>query len=238
MVLLSDLVTQVRQRLNIENSNNITDAEITNYLNFSLAELYGLMTEASDDWNTYRIVFTIPPTEGINDGYQLPADFWKLVRVDRSLDNQSTYYTLSRVALRDENLYNPALKGYYYYPSVTGYITEVKDGYTYLRILPQTNKQGIYQVLYYPAYVTLSLSDEVRIGPPGQYWEEYAILDACIKCAVKEETDPQAFILQKAAMIQRVMTEASTRDVGQTEPPPMTGPAWYDRVLGYNYWSR
>lgn len=48
-------------------------------------------------------------------------------------------------------------------------------------------------------------------------WEEYILLDAAIKCMVKEESDPSSFAAQKQALLQRVESAAENRNAGQPQ---------------------
>lgn len=226
MVTLSDLRTTVRQRLNINNATHITDPELNSYLNYSLAELYELVTESNEDWKVKRLLFTFTATD---NGYILPSDFWKPLRVDRIVTSvPDNFYTLRRINIRDESLY---LNNYYNALAV-GYNTEVNsDANTVLRVYLSQQQQGDYRILYYPTWTDLTDDDSVIIGNVGLHWEEYAIVDTCIKCCLKDETDPQGFIMQKAAVINRIKAAAAGRDAGQAEPPPFNK-KWYNQ----NYW--
>lgn len=226
-ILFSTLRNQVRQRLNIENDTNITDSELDSYLNSSLAELYELIIEANEEYSLKRISFTVDASQ---DGYTLPDDFWKPLRIDRQIDGNNSY-TLTRINIRDENLWAPALT--YLYQTVTAYSTEVNTvGQTILRIFPQSQQAGVYKVLYYPAYQDVDgyVDGYVNLGvPPGMHLEEYAIIDTCIKCCLKDETEPSGFMAQKAIMLNRIKSACASRDAGQNMPPPQTRPKWYER---------
>ncbi len=231
MVTFQQCIDQVRSRLNIENNTNITDEEISIYLNFSFAELYGLIILSNEQWKLIRLNITVQN----NTPYQLPDNFWKPLVINKVIDNSSgSVFPLPRVNIKDEGLFNSTSYNYNYtYNQVMGYGIEVNDdGYNILRVLPQTNCAGNYQVIYYPMFQDYNLNDEVIMGPRFQHWEEYGILDAMIKCCGKDETDPQLFILQKQAIISRLEAEASARDAGQTEPPQISSP-WYDKFGGY-----
>lgn len=228
---LSNLRDQVRQRLNIENATHITDAELSSYLNYSLAELYELVTESNEDWNVIRLSFDMNSTD---DGYVLPSNFWKPLRIDRmitSASNISNFYTLHRINIRDESLYGTQF--IYYNATVNGYNTEVNSsGQTVLRVYPTNQQAGSYRVLYYPTWTDLADDGYVIIGNIGLHWEEYAIVDTCIKCCLKDETDPAGYVLQKAAVINRIKAAAAGRDAGQAEPPPQNI-KWYDKGRGW-----
>lgn len=228
MTTLAQLREQTRLRYGIANQNYISDAELNLYLNYSLAELYELIVESNEDWKVIRLPFTI--TNTTDDGYVLPENFWKILRVDRQVDSQN-YYILNRVNIKDENLYSPSTIAFN--PNVSGYIDEVnKDGYTVLRILPPSQKPGNYRILYYPQFEDYTDNDTIVMGPPGQKWIEYAILDVMIKLCGKDGTDPSLYVTQKAAVITRIKSAAAARDIGQVEPPPQAGVKWYDQAGG------
>ena len=225
MTTLAELRDQIRLRYGIANATYVSNAELNLYINSSLAELYELIVESNEDWKVIRLLFTI--NNNTDDGYVLPENFWKILRIDRAIDSQN-YYLLNRINIKDENLYSPITISYS--SSVIGYITEVNtDGYTVLRVLPASQKQGNYRILYYPAFEDYTDNDTIIMGQPGQKWIEYAILDVMIKLCGKDETDPNLYEIQKAAVIARIRSAASARDIGQLEPPPQAGIKWYDR---------
>ena len=65
------------------------------------------------------------------------------------------------------------------------------------------------------ASTTLSIwSDSTTLdGISG--WEEYIIVDMCIKAKLKQEDDPQGFMLQKNELKARIEAMAEGRDIGQ-----------------------
>ena len=79
-VNLTELRTLARQRADQENSQFVTDTEITRYLNNSWGELYNLIIENfNDDYYTTSNTFSL--TSG-TDTYDLPSDFYKSRGVD------------------------------------------------------------------------------------------------------------------------------------------------------------
>ena len=72
----------------------------------------------------------------------------------------------------------------------------------------------------YAATTTLAATTSIDANSPAltfdgiNGWEEYVIADVCIKLMVKEESDPAAFMAQKAELKQRIESEAENRDVG------------------------
>lgn len=48
-------------------------------------------------------------------------------------------------------------------------------------------------------------------------WEDYVVVDAAIKCLVKEESDPRALMEQKQGLLKRIEAMAANRDAGKPE---------------------
>ena len=80
LVSLSELRQLTRQRADNENSQFVTDTELTRYLNNSWGELYNLIIENfNEDYFTTSHSFSL--TSG-TDSYSLPSDFYKSRGVD------------------------------------------------------------------------------------------------------------------------------------------------------------
>jgi hypothetical protein len=217
------MIYQARQRLNIEKDESITDDELVSYFNSSLAELFELVSESFEDWFTTRFTFTIASGD---DGYVMPPEFWKMLRLDKSMSGSaagSDWYTINERSPRDENLFSSPINNAFF-GSTSGYIREGNR----IRPLPASQQAGTYRAVYYPAPQDATLATDIVVGPPGLHWEEYAILDVCLKCALKQETDPQGFILQKVSLIERIKKAAAQRNAGMPAPVPLSSP-WYDR---------
>jgi len=80
LVSLTELRTLTRQRADMENSQFVTDTELTRYLNNSWGELYNLIVENFNE-DYYTTSSTISLSSG-TDSYSLPSDFYKLRGVD------------------------------------------------------------------------------------------------------------------------------------------------------------
>ena len=73
-ITLAQLRTQARQRADQENSNFVTDSELTGYINNSIAELHDLMMQNYE--SEYFIkTFEFNTSSGVED-YPLPVDFY------------------------------------------------------------------------------------------------------------------------------------------------------------------
>lgn len=101
---LTELLAIIRRRADMENSQFVSDAEITDYINASTAELDDLLTQNFQD---YRLTSRIISLSGTQSFYNLPEDFFKLRGVDCDVnDNFSQPYTLSPFEFAERNQYN------------------------------------------------------------------------------------------------------------------------------------
>ncbi len=229
---LSDAVQEVRERTDTVGSKHVTDAEIQRWLNKGFARTYERLVLAYEDYN---VSVTTSTVAGTNVGFTLPADFLKLLRVDKSLSGNASandWFRLRRIHLRDETNYFQALPRAATYPRAFGYVIRGDS----VNPIPQSQSAGVYQVLYYPQFTVLSSGDTVAIGPVGEQWEEHGILHACVTVLAKEQRDPSVFMAQLAKLDSTLEDIIANRDAGEAEPPPMTDSPWYDRLVSDGWW--
>ena len=184
---------QLRDRAKQESDNVgqgfITDTEWNNYLAASYQELYGLVVTAFG--NDYFVqapaagyTFT---TDGINEHFALPAEFFKLLAVDIQLSAPNYWVALKPFQMSERNDF--------------GYLG------TMIPMAGQTLR-----LLYVPRATVLTADVDVVDGVNG--WEEYIVVDACIKALAKEESDTSSFVARKAALLERLNGEITNRDAG------------------------
>lgn len=80
---LTNLISDVRSRTNLENSTIVTDAEITEFLNQELAELWSRLF-LGEGQPHQRSANTITVTSG-TALYPLPSDFWTMQEVTATI---------------------------------------------------------------------------------------------------------------------------------------------------------
>jgi len=65
---------------------------------------------------------------------------------------------------------------------------------------------------------TFNTGDPASVTDPKiKHWMEYVVVDAAIKCLIKEESDPSALMAQKVALVQRLESAAENRDAGSPQ---------------------
>lgn len=212
---LAQLITAVRQRTDNENASGIytdsfiTDDELTSYINQSYFELYDLLVGAygEDYYAASPYTFT---TDGTNDFYDLPSGFYKMLGVDVKLQGGSdqSYFTLKPFSMGERNSFNyPNNGGNYFYNNLR---YRVQGDKIWLSPIPQAG--FTVRLFYVPKMTQLVNASDTVDGVSG--WTEYIIVDASIKCLVKEESDPKAFMLQKQELLKRIESISQNRDIG------------------------
>ena len=204
-VTFAELKDRSRRRGDFVNNNFISDAELEQYINDSIAELYDLLVSRFGN-DYYFSEDTITLVSGQIE-YDLPSDFYKMVGVDLQLSASGERLTMKPFMFVERNR-DQEFDPYRRYRIV---------GNTFRLMESSTNvtSGGIITLYYIPAPTILTDDADTFDGISG--WEEYVIIDAAIKMRVKEETDTKDLELAKQRMIQRINDSADNRDVGQSE---------------------
>lgn len=226
-VTLGNIITDIRNRADLTYSQFISDDELINYINYSLGELQGLLVNAfGGDYFATIFPATIPAGGTFMSG-SIPEDCYKILGVDLFLDgipqdlNSQEFnnkITLQPFNFNERNRANSL--------NLEGYATQFATNYRY-RVLgnkviiqpPATGDVNL-GVYYVPSAPQFFISDPLDLNQTFEQqnnlmnWLEYVIVDVCIKCKQKEETDPSLFVRQKALLTERIRNEAQNRDQG------------------------
>lgn len=200
---LAQVREKVRERADMQNSTFITDSELTGYINSSYAELYDLIIDRHGE--DYYISFQDFAASGGQSEFNLPNDFYKLRGVDLDPNSGQTI-TLKRFQFQERNRYNN--------------LNVLFDGearYSLrgnkLVLIPALNSTRNVRLWYVPRPSELSASGDTLDGVNG--WEEYVVVDAAIKCRVKEESDIQELLIAKQSLEMRINKMADSRDANE-----------------------
>jgi hypothetical protein len=206
-VTLAQLITRIRQRTDTENSEFITDAELTQLINTSYKELYGLLVRASlhRAETTYAVV-----TDG-SASYTLPTDFFGLIGVYRT-------YSQDKVPLeRFPDKFRPGER--------TGDATMYRVVGSAVVLYPKPSS-GTYDLVYIPVPGELvSAADELD-GVLG--WEEFVVLDAAINVLEKEGSNTTTLERKRAMILQRISDEAQMVEFTETPRIQNVRAPWRD----------
>lgn len=65
-------------------------------------------------------------------------------------------------------------------------------------------------------------------------WSEYVIIDAAIKCLIKEESDVQVLMMEKKQVLDRIENMAANRDAGDPERVTDVYAGWRNGIWGFD----
>jgi hypothetical protein len=204
---LGSIRDTVRQRCDMVASEFVTDDELDGWINASAYELYDLLVQKFSPGSYYVAPEYTFTADGSSDGYDLPDDLYKLLGVDLQLAADS-WVTVKPFTFAERNRYA--------YPNVQSATIPANCRYrlmgSQLLFTPRPTAGQVFRLWYVPKMTRLSVDTDVLEGVSG--WEEYVVVDVCIKALTKEESDPSVFLAQKAALLQRIESAAENRDAG------------------------
>lgn len=211
---LGAIRTSAQQRADMANSSFVSTSEWNGYINASYQELYDLLVQhyGDDYFVATPYQFT---TDGVNDKYPLPTDFYKLLGFDIQLIGSPTgWVPLTEFPFAHRNRF--AILSLQPQLGLTNLKYRLSGGNAWLAPLPTSGL--VFRIFYVPRVSILVQDTDIVDGVSG--WEEYIIVDACIKALAKEESDVSVFGQQKQALMDRIVRAASHRNAG--EPHTMT----------------
>jgi hypothetical protein len=199
-ITLLELKTQSRYKADMSESDFVTDAELTTYINSSIAELHDLLVSINGaDYflSSANIVAT-----GLVDSFALPSTFYKLRGVDAKINNND-WCTLKPFNFNERNRATTLNYGSF---NNTRY--RVQGSKIFFSPLPDANVT--FRVWFTPLAEKLD-TDSDELSDLNQY-AEYVTVDAAIKMLQKEESDVSVLMAQKAQLKRRIEESAQNRD--------------------------
>ncbi len=214
-ITLLELRTGARQRADREDSDFVTDSELTTYVNSEIAELKDLLIGAYDsDYDVQTIEFQ---TSGNVGNYALPNGtnysaapaFYKLRGVDVKLNN-ADWFSLRPFNFNERNKDLDAGWGIIGGPHLRYRLVGSNIMFTPM-------PEGQYDVkMWYIPVATKLVADSDTLNDLNQY-SEYVMVGAAMKMLIKEESDITALASVKMDLRKRIVEMAQNRDAGQPE---------------------
>lgn len=204
---LADIRNACKERADQQHSQFISDDEWNRYINASYNELYDLLVSRFVEYYTTEVEFDV--TTG--NTWPLPDDFYKM----SGLDQESSGLTGKWATVY------PFVFGERNRLSIKRRVLLSKQAVNYrivgnsLVLMPEEAAVGHYRFWYIPRFVPLA-SDSDPVDNVLDF-QDYIIVDCCIKACAKEESDPSVFMQQKQELKARIEAMAANRDAGNTE---------------------
>lgn len=202
---LAELRTEVRQRADMENSSHVGETELTRYINQSAARLYGRLVEKYEgDFIAGASLSTVAGTET----YTINAAFYKLAAIPPVATVNGAQRRLTRWNPNDyARLSDTAYRG-----SPVYYRLTVSDK---ISILPIPDAVYTILVPYIPAFTAMSGDSDTFDGRNG--WEEWVVIDAAIKCLMKEEGNVQGLVSEREMLWADITSQHATKDAASPD---------------------
>ena len=207
---LAQLITRVRQRAAMVGSTFVSDSEVVDYINVAMAEIHDLLVDKYEDYFVSSTTYTLPAD---NPG-TLPSDFYKALGVD-FLSGGLTY-RMMRFTFQERNMYNaPEI--------VASRIADTRYAIqgNQIKFIPSPSTSGTVTLFYVPEsqqFSAGSTSDTIvsKAPPIAKGYEEYLVVDAAIKCLMKEESNTQPHMIYKEQLRKRLEAASANRDAGES----------------------
>lgn len=207
---LSQLITEVRRRANLEQSSLITDSEqfitddeITHYINEGASELHEDLVLTHEHYSMSVASATIAS----GNTFSLPSDFFKLRLIERyTSDSPDGYMTLAEIDLHERNSFSA-------YPDVllTGiqlprYMLIENE----IHIEPAYAAPGNYRIWYAPTFANLT-NDNDAVDLPDN-WHAFIVVYAALQCRIKENISGTNELQGQLARLKtRILSAAARR---------------------------
>jgi hypothetical protein len=214
---------RARRYADMEQSQFVTDSEVNDYLNDSLADLYDQLVAAYGE--DYYMASQVVTTLANVSTYTLPTAFYKLsgvVRVDQSVTPERNMGTLDRwERLETFQVSNSLNFNYPRYRIVANTI----------QFSPTPAAGLTIRLFYIPVSPVLVIDSDTFNGING--FEDWAVLDAAIKMGDKEEMDVSALRARKDRLERRIMDMGANRDANESARVTDVsgwGAPWWNRL--------
>lgn len=208
---LADITLRAQQRADMVSGAFISSTEWTSMVNASASQLWDKLVEAYGSDFEVASSYSIT-TDGTNDAYTLPTDFYRLLGVDLQITG-SSYITLWKFNFADRNRYTlPNIQTLW---GRTNVKYRLRGGSIWFIPLPAAST--VLRLWYAPRFTPLSASSDVFDGING--WEEWIVNDVAIKAKVKEESPIDDILKLQASQEERLSHVMENRDAGA---PPTT----------------
>ena len=214
-ITCGDLMTAVRRRADMEGSTFVTDAEIRSYINVAMAELHDILVQKYEDYYVdSSTTYTLPIA---NNKGTLPNAFYKMLGVDFTAGGST--YRVRPYKFEERNMYGNAGTTAGIANNLTYHVQGNEIHFRPADALPS----GTITIHYVPQADQFAtgggddsdaLSVNNRAVAPG--YEEYIVIDAAIKCLLKEEADVTVHLVQRESARRRIEEAAGKRDAGES----------------------
>jgi len=198
---LTSLITDIKDAADMTNSEFVTDAGITRWINLELSELHDMIVNTQEDYYTSRWSFSSTST---SNEILLPVDFYKMIKLFDVSNGGRVAVPRFMVGDLETD------------PDYASTSTNPSYRIVGQRVFINPASAYDFEMWYIPQFKKLvNLTDEISLAIP-EGWEDFVIAGVAARCLAKEESDPSFFLSRKNAVAARIATMLTLRDAGPT----------------------
>jgi hypothetical protein len=198
---ISDLITEVRQTADMENTQFVTDTEIVKWLNNAYRRMYNLLIEA---YENYKVSPKDLTTVANQTQYTLETDFLKLLKVF-FVASDGREVPLIRIPMQEMGRYSRVDNR----PRVYCLLGDK------LYLWP-VSAAGVTIRYYYVPAATVFTSATTNVDF-AQHMDEYCVIWAAVKCLIKEKTPCNELINDREKLELDCIRMANPRDASEAQ---------------------
>lgn len=222
---LGAITLAAQQRADMQNGTFIDASEWTAMVNASCQNLWEKLIAAYGSDYEVQTPYELT-TDGTNERYALPSDFFKLLGVDLKLTagTAAGWVTIWRFNFAERNRWSlPNLRGIVGRGNLRYRLSGGNIWFTPLPVANQTLR-----LWYVPTFTPLVNAADTFDGING--WEEWVINDVAMKALVKEESGIDDVMKLQAIQEERLTGIIDNRDAGAPQTTvdvyAMNGAGW------------
>lgn len=214
-VTRATLGTRALQRANLEYSNFISQAELNQLVDTSMAKIHNFMVGLFEDYYVKRCNITTAPNVQY---YQLPPDFMKTRQVFYT-DLTGYQYPMPMLNIYDLANYQPQSTDTGY---PAGYVIENNELVIYPK--PYITAPATTLTLWYIPQYTPPVNDNDQIPRQVAFgWDEWVINDVAVQIRNKAMMPTEELVRERQIIESKMIHEAKTRNVGDAPRVKDTG---------------
>lgn len=199
-ITLATLRTRVRERADLVNSQFIADSELNGYIDLSYSGFYDLLIEEEN----YYFGTSSSAVVSSGNTIALPSNFYRLVGLD-DMTTPDYPLTVRKFNFAERNDFRNM------YLTLSNYSDVFYNIFgSNILLEPSTLAQKTYKLWYIPHRTILSADGDTVDSVNG--WIEWVILDAAIKCLLKEESDVKPLMIAQKEVYERITKAKGKRD--------------------------
>lgn len=197
---LGALITSVRTRGNWKRKD-VSDLQMVGWLNSSINGFVDLISKQDPSYYLSRYDITL--VSGQNS-YSLPSDFYKVQGVAYKNENEDGYSVMERYNFDERYDFKSS--------NDVNYLTRYNIMGSYIYFQPTPSSSGTVRLEYTPVPTALvSMTDTFDFY---NGWQEWVILDCCVKMCGLTGNDPSLFMAELQKLESRIVSN-SARDIGK-----------------------